>query len=43
MSLKAGATAAKKGPLLGIGGLILSTVHRDIISIYSMVYDQGSL
>lgn len=42
MSLKAG-MKAKKGPLLGIGGLILTTVCRDIISIYFMVYDQGLL
>ena len=42
MSLKA-RMKAKKGPLLGIGGLILTTVRRNIISIYSMVYDQGLL
>lgn len=34
---------AKKGPLLGIGGLIRTTFRRDIFSIYSMVYDQGVL
>lgn len=42
MGLKAG-MKAKKGPLLGIGGLILTTFRRDIFSIYSMVYDQGVL
>lgn len=43
MSLKAG-MKAKKGPLLGIDGLlILTEVRRDILSIYSMVYDQGLL
>ena len=34
MSLKAGMKAkAKKGPFLGIGGLLLTMVHRDILSI----------
>lgn len=42
MNLKAGMKALK-GPLIGIGGLILTTVRRDIISLYSMVYDRGLL